>query len=77
MIEIKSESAGISASPSELLIATVDSYNSSTGSTLILPGSTTPTTKRYKHISGLPISSGYRVLVAKLSGTYVIIGIIV
>lgn len=77
MIEIKSESAGKSASPVELLIATVDNYNSSTGSTLILPGSTTPTTKRYKRISGLSISSGYRVLVAKISGTYVIIGRII
>ena len=74
MIEISSEKAGKSASPSELLIATVDNYNSST---LILPGSTTPTTKRYKRISGLSISSGYRVLVAKISGTYVIIGRIV
>ena len=36
MIEISSEKAGKSASPSELLIATVDNYNSSTGSTLII-----------------------------------------
>ena len=77
MIEIKNESAGKSASPSELLIASVGNYDSSWGTTLILPGSTTPTTKRYKQISGLSISSGDRVLVAKISGTYVIIGRIV
>lgn len=77
MIEISSEKAGKSASPSELLIASVGNYDSSWGATLILPGSTTPTTKRYKQISGLSISSGDRVLVAKISGTYVIIGRIV
>lgn len=69
--------AGRTAEPAELLIATVDNYNSSSGSTLFLPGSSEPTTKRYKRISGLTIASGYRVLVAKISGTYVIIGRIV
>lgn len=69
--------AGRTAEPAELLIATVDNYNSSSGSTLYLPGSSEPTTKRYKRISGLTIASGYRVLVAKISGTYVIIGRIV
>lgn len=69
--------AGRTAEPAELLIATVDNYNSSSGSTLLLPGASDPTTKRYKQISGLTIASGYRVLVAKISGTYVIIGRIV
>lgn len=69
--------AGRTAEPAELLIATVDNYNSSSGSTLYLPGSSEPTTKRYKRISGLTIASGYRVLVAKISGTYVIIGRII
>lgn len=77
MIEIQNEKAGKSASPSELLIASVGNYDSSWGATLILPGSTTPTTKRFKSIFGLTISSGDRVLVAKISGTYVIIGCIV
>lgn len=61
----------------DFLIATVGNYSSSTGSTLILPGSTEPTTKRYKRINGLTIATGSRVLVARVSGTYVIIGRIV
>lgn len=66
--------AGRTAEQVELLIATVGNYNSSRGSTLILPGSTEPTTKRYKRINGLTIATGSRVLVARVSGTYVIIG---
>lgn len=62
------------AQSGDFLIATVGNYNSSTGSTLILPGSTEPTTKRYKRINGLTIATGSRVLVARVSGTYVIIG---
>lgn len=65
------------AGQGELLIATIDNYNSSTGSTLILPGSTTATQKRYKRIDGLTVASGNRVLVARVSGTYLILGRIV
>lgn len=61
----------------QLIIATVADYNSSTGSTLILPGSTTATQKRYKRIGGLTVANGNRVLVAKISGTYLIIGRII
>lgn len=69
--------AGRSTSSTPLLIATVANYDSSNGSTLLLPGSSEPTTKRYKRISGLTIATNDRVLVAKISGTYVIIGHIV
>ena len=58
-------------------MATVSDYDSTNGSTLILPGETEPTTKRYKRISGLTVSAGSRVLVVKTSGTYVIIGRII
>jgi hypothetical protein len=61
----------------DLFIATIGNYSSSLGSTLILPGETEPTTKRYKRINGLTIATGSRVLVARVSGTYVIIGRIV
>lgn len=61
----------------DLFIATVGNYSSSLGSTLILPGETEPTQKRYKRLSGSSVSAGYRVLVAKVSGTYVILGRIV
>ena len=77
MTDLLNEIAGPSSGSCELLIATVGNYNSSTGSTLILPGETTATTKRYKRISGLTISAGSRVLVARISGTYVIIGRII
>lgn len=58
----------------ELLIATIGNYNSTTGSTLILPGSDTPTEKRYKRVNSASLANGYRVLVAKVSGTYLILG---
>ena len=61
----------------DLLIATITDYNSSTGSTLLLPGNTAPTVKRYKALTSASMSAGYRVLVAKVSGTYVILGRIV
>lgn len=57
----------------DLFIATVGNYSSSSGSTLILPGETEPTTKRYKKCSGASVANGYRVLVARVSGTFVII----
>ena len=58
----------------DFLVATVGDYDSSTGSTLILPGSTEPTTKRYKRLGSGSLTTGARVLVAKVSGTYVILG---
>ena len=61
----------------DLFIAKVANYNSTTGSTLILPGTTTATTKRYKRLYNSSVSTDSMVLVAKVSGTYVIIGRIV
>ena len=61
----------------QLLVATVGSYNSSTGTTLIFPGQTTASQKRYKRLYNVSLSAGQKVLVAKLSGTYVILGRIV
>ncbi len=63
---------GESAQRSELLLATVG--NSSTdGVTLIFDGTDTPTTKRYKKATAQALSAGTRVLVAKISGTYIIV----
>ena len=69
------EKAGsASGSGVELLIATVaDTGTSSTGWPLILPGETEPTTKRYKKTYNGSVANGYKVLVAKVSGTYIII----
>lgn len=58
----------------DLFIATVASYSSSLGVTLILPGETEPTAKRYRVATSSTLSTGNRVLVAKVSGTYVILG---
>ena len=70
----KEASAGSSAQACELRIATVADYNSSSGSTLKFDGESSATSKRYKRISGITFATGNRVLVAKVSGTYVIIG---
>lgn len=73
--DIWAENAGPAASSGDILIASVSNYDESRGgSTLVLPGSTTATSKRYKQISGLTVDSGDRVLVARISGTYLIIG---
>lgn len=58
----------------DLFIATVGTYGAALGSTLILPGETEPTTKRYKRLGSGSLTAGARVLVAKVSGTYVILG---
>ena len=60
-----------------LLVATVGDYNSSTGTTLIFPGQTTASQKRYKRLYNVSLSAGQLVLIAKLRGTYVILGRIV
>lgn len=61
----------------QLLTATVGNYNSSTGTTLIFPGQTEASQKRYKRLYSASISNGSKVLVAKVSGTYVILDRIV
>lgn len=66
--------AGLQPGRTELLLATVGNYNSSTGTTLIFDGTDTATTKRYKRVGSASLSAGNRVLVAKISGTYLILG---
>lgn len=45
------------------------------GATIILPGQTTPTRKRYPYaIAGMQLGAGDRALALKISGTYVILG---
>lgn len=56
------------------MLATVGSV-SSAGTTLILDGQTSATTKRYKRVvTGQTLAAGDRVLVARISGTYLILG---
>lgn len=57
----------------EFIVATVGS-TSSAGTTLIFPGQTSATTKRYKRLDGYTPAAGDRVLVVKTGGTYVILG---
>lgn len=66
--------AGVEPRRTELLLATVGNYNSSTGTTLIFDGEDTATTKRYKRVGSASLTAGSRVLVAKISGTYLILG---
>lgn len=64
-------------SGAELLLATVGTRTTA-GVTLILDGQSEATTKRYKSIStGVTLAAGNRVLVARISGTYLVIGKIV
>lgn len=58
----------------ELYLATVVSYSSSTGVKIRLDGEETGMEKSYKRLYGTSYSAGQRVLVAKMSGTYVVIG---
>lgn len=73
-IFITEQTAGAQLGRTELLLATVDNYNSSTGTTLIFDGADTATTKRYKRVGSASLTAGSRVLVAKISGTYLILG---
>jgi len=65
---------GENAQGVKLLLATIDDCNSSTGSTLIFDGTDTPSAKRYKRVGSATFSPGNRVLVAKISGTYLVLG---
>lgn len=58
-----------------LYLATVGAVTAS-GVTLIFDGQTTPTAKSYKRLASYSPSAGQRVLVAKLSGSYVVLGAI-
>ena len=66
--------AGSSGLPCELRLATVVNHNSSTGTTLLFDGESEATTKRYKRLYSASLSANYRVLCAKVSGTYIILG---
>lgn len=58
-----------------LQMATLGQHVTNRGWTLVLEGSSTPTQKYFKALSSAgTLASGNRVLVAKLSGTYVILG---
>lgn len=57
-----------------LQAATLGAYVSGKGWTLVLDGQTAASAKNYKRLDGATLSAGDRVLVAKLSGTFVILG---
>lgn len=62
---------------SDLFLATVGTYSSGSGATLIFDGQSQATTKRYKRLSTYTPTAGARVLVAKIGGSYVILGAVV
>jgi co-chaperonin GroES (HSP10) len=55
-----------------IFVATI-SETSENGSSLILPGSTTPTQKTYKRLASSTVAEGDRVLCVNTSGTIVIL----
>lgn len=57
----------------DLFLATVSSYDS-TGVSLLIDGEDTPTIKKYKWLKSYTPANGQRVLVARVNGSYVILG---
>jgi hypothetical protein len=55
----------------DIFIATVASVESD-GTTLILPGTTTPTQKHYKRLASASFAAGDRVLCYRVSGSIII-----
>lgn len=71
---LQQQDAESTAQPVEFRLATVVNYNSTSGSTLLFDGEETATTKRYKRLYSYSGAANHRVLVAKISGTYIILG---
>ena len=64
----------LNGNKAEFFFATVANWSSITGCTLKFDGSDTVSTKRYKYLSSASPTNGSRVLVAKIAGSYLIIG---
>lgn len=58
----------------EVRLATVTGYDASQGLLIKFDGESNARTKRYRRIGSYIPSVGHRVLVQKLSGTYIVIG---
>lgn len=57
-------------------LATITAYVSSKGCQIKMDGETSGTTKWYRRLSSTVYSVGDRVLVAKIAGSYVVIGML-
>ena len=60
-----------------MILGEVDSYVPGTGVTLLIDGEDAPTTKAYSFLGSYVPTPGDRVLIAKVSGTYVVLGAVV
>lgn len=60
-----------------MILGTIDSYVAGSGVTLLIDGEDAPTTKAYSFLGSYIPSVGDRVLIAKVSGTYVVLGSVV
>lgn len=74
-IFVTPQKAGESKNP-DLYLATVAAVSSGRAS-LTFDGETTATQKYYRHLASYTPAAGHRVLVVKISGTYVILGRVV
>lgn len=61
------------ASPGPITLATVGTV-SAAGVTLILPGATEPTQAHYPRLSSAAFAAGDAVIIARVSGTWVVLG---
>lgn len=60
-----------------MILGTIDSYAAGSGVTLLIDGEDAPTTKAYSFLGSYIPTVGDRVLIAKVSGTYVVLGAVV
>ena len=74
-IFVTPQKAGENKSP-EFYLATVAAVSSGRAS-LTFDGETTATQKYYRHLASYSPTAGHRVLVVKISGTFVILGRVV
>ena len=59
------------------LLGTVQIYTANKGIRLIIDGETVRTSKYYRHLSSYTPSTGDRVLILEIAGTYIVLGKIV
>lgn len=59
--------------PDQLRLATVGTVTAA-GVTLILPGASQATQKHYPRLASASVSAGDAVIIAKISGTWVVLG---
>lgn len=61
-------------SQNAFILGTVSAFDSTAGISLTIDGESAATTKKYKYLSSYAPVVGDRVLILKMAGTYIVIG---